>query len=157
MTDQLLGVLKIVLLLGLYLFFARVLWAVWSEVRVPVLPQPIAPLPTDGTTASVKVPRRQRVTELRVVAPKPMKGTRLELSGSPLVIGRSASADLAVVDDTYLSNQHARVWTRDGLAVVEDMQSTNGTLVNGSKISGSHVLRAGDRIQMGHLVVEADR
>lgn len=37
MTDQLLGVLKIVLLLALYLFFARVLWAVWNEVRVPAV------------------------------------------------------------------------------------------------------------------------
>ena len=36
MTDQLLGILNVALLALLYLFFARVLWAVWSEVRAPV-------------------------------------------------------------------------------------------------------------------------
>jgi hypothetical protein len=36
MTDQLLAVLKVALLALVYLFFARVLWAVWSEVRTPV-------------------------------------------------------------------------------------------------------------------------
>jgi pSer/pThr/pTyr-binding forkhead associated (FHA) protein len=43
MTDQVLNILKFVLLGLLYLFFARVLWAVWSEVRTPVRP------PTVGT------------------------------------------------------------------------------------------------------------
>jgi hypothetical protein len=40
MTDQLLTVLKILLLALIYLFFARVLWAVWSEVRTPVAVAP---------------------------------------------------------------------------------------------------------------------
>lgn len=157
MTDQLLGLLRIVLLIGLYLFFARVLWAVWSEVRVPVLPQPIPPSTDDATAATVKVPRRQRVTELRVVAPKSLKGTRLELSSAPSLVGRVETAELSVPDDTYLSNRHARVWVRGGLAFVEDLQSTNGTLVNGSRISGVHALRAGDRVQMGQVLMEADR
>jgi hypothetical protein len=43
MTDQVLNILKFVLLGLLYLFFARVLWAVWSEVRTPVRPNPGAP------------------------------------------------------------------------------------------------------------------
>jgi len=41
MTDQVLNILKFVLLGLLYLFFARVLWAVWSEVRTPVRRQQI--------------------------------------------------------------------------------------------------------------------
>ena len=41
LTDQLLGLLKLVLLIALYLFFARVLWAVWHEVRTPALQRAI--------------------------------------------------------------------------------------------------------------------
>ena len=154
MTDQLLGVLKIAFLVLLYAFFARVLWAVWSEVRVPALPQ--ASLPT-GPPADAKVPRRQRVTELRVVSPKELKGTRLEISPTPRLIGRSTEADLSITDDTFLSSRHARVWIANGQAMIEDLQSTNGTAVNEQPIASPTVLRPGDRIAMGHLVVEADR
>jgi len=38
MTDALLNALKLMLLALIYLFFGRVLWAVWSEVRTPVMP-----------------------------------------------------------------------------------------------------------------------
>ena len=46
MTDQVLNILKFVLLGLLYLFFARVLWAVWSEVRAPVRRQQVAASPS---------------------------------------------------------------------------------------------------------------
>lgn len=154
MTDQLLGVLKIVFLVLLYAFFARVLWAVRSEVRVPALPQ--ASLPT-APPADTKVPRRHRVTELRVVSPKELKGTRLEISATPRLIGRSSDADLSIADDTFLSSRHARVWLTNGQAMIEDLQSTNGTTVNEQSISSPTVLHPGDRIAMGHLVVEAER
>ncbi|MEY4361675.1 MAG: hypothetical protein RL391_981 [Actinomycetota bacterium] len=154
MTDQLLGVLKILFLVLLYAFFARVLWAVWSEVRVPALPQNGAP---SAPIADVKTPRRHRVTELRVVAPKALKGTRLELSAAPQVIGRSAEAALSIPDDTFLSSRHARVWLVNGQAMIEDLQSTNGTTVNDQPIATVTSLRPGDRIKMGQLVVEADR
>jgi FHA domain len=154
MTDQLLGVLKIVFLVLLYAFFARVLWAVWSEVRVPALPHAALPVvPTDDT----KIKRRHRVTELRVVAPKNIKGTRLEISATPQIIGRSDEAALSIADDTFLSNRHARVWLANGQAMIEDLQSTNGTKVNDQPISAPTTLRPGDRITMGHIVVEAER
>ena len=154
MTDQLLGVLKIAFLVLLYAFFARVLWAVWSEVRVHALPQASPPT---APPADAKVPRRHRVTELRVVSPKELKGTRLEISPTPRLIGRSTDADLSITDDTFLSSRHARVWIANGQAMIEDLQSTNGTAVNEQPIASPTVLRPGDRIAMGHLVVEAER
>lgn len=157
MTDQLLGLLRFVLLGALYAFFARVLWAVWTEVRVPAMPRsgPSAPgAPVDGTR---RIARRHRVAELRVVSPKRWKGHTIELGESATVIGRSPNADFSVDDDSYLSNTHARVRLVDGAAIVEDLASTNGTVVNGERIEGSIVLRPGDRIQMGSLVVEAER
>ena len=157
MTDQLLGLLRFVLLAALYLFFARVVWAVWTEVRVPAVSRSTGPVPSMPTDGTAKVPRRQRVTELRVVAPKRHKGHQIEIGSEPLVIGRSENTDLSVADDSFLSNVHARIWIANGAAVVEDLGSTNGTLVNGNRISDVVALRPGDRIQMGSLVVEAER
>jgi pSer/pThr/pTyr-binding forkhead associated (FHA) protein len=92
-----------------------------------------------------------------VVAPKALKGTRLELAAAPQVIGRSAEAALSIPDDTFLSSRHARVWLVNGQAMIEDLQSTNGTTVNDQLIATVTSLRPGDRIKMGQLVVEADR
>lgn len=155
MNDLVIGGLRLVLLLALYLFFARVVWAVWSEVRVPALtPGSNASSPTGATS---RIPRRQRVTELKIIEPKSLKGSRIELTSSPMVIGRSNEADLSFADDTYLSSRHARVWSTEGVAMVEDLGSTNGTQINGHRIDSSTPIVAGDRVQMGHVVVEATR
>lgn len=155
MNDLVLGALRLVLLLALYLFFARVVWAVWSEVRVPALTSsPAGSNPTGGTS---RIPRRQRVTELKILEPRSLKGSRVELTSSPIVIGRSADADLAFDDDTYLSGRHARIWSIDGITMVEDLESTNGTQVNGDRIDAATALVPGDRVQMGQVLMEATR
>lgn len=155
MNDLVISGLRLVLLLVLYLFFARVVWAVWSEVRIPVSPQ--GSPDTNATGATSRIPRRQRVTEFKILEPKSLKGSRIELTAQPIVIGRSADADLSFADDTYLSSRHARVWSLDGVAMVEDLGSTNGTQINGQRVVAATALSPGDRIQMGHVVVEATR
>lgn len=68
--------------------------------------------------------------------------------GTHLIVGRSSECDLQVTDDS-LSRQHARIYPRNtGLFVIEDLQSRNGTWVNGERV-GTHELRDGDRIQIG--------
>jgi ABC-2 type transport system ATP-binding protein len=70
-----------------------------------------------------------------------------------LVVGRAAGSDL-VIGDVEVSTTHASfLATADALAV-KDLGSTNGTFVNGERVSGQHVLRAGDRIQLGATVLE---
>lgn len=155
MNDVVISGLRLVLLLALYLFFARVVWAVWSEVRVPALPS--APTGSSPTRSTSRLPRRQRVTELKIIEPKSLKGSRIELTTNAIVIGRSVDVDLSFVDDTYLSGRHARVWSADGVAMIEDLASTNGTQVNGQRIDTAIALNPGDRVQMGHVLLEATR
>ena len=60
MTDQVLNILKFALLGLLYLFFARVLWAVWSEVRTPSQQARVGAVqPTSGTPAQAPRPQPQ--------------------------------------------------------------------------------------------------
>lgn len=154
MPENLLGLLKLCLLALLYLFFLRVLWAVWSEVRAP------RPVP-QGAGASpggkVRSPRRRGrdapATRLVVVEPTARAGTAFSL-GHELTMGRAAGCHVALPDDTYVSQLHARVFERDGVSFVEDMGSTNGTYVNGNLVSSPVPLRRGDRLQVGSTVLE---
>jgi pSer/pThr/pTyr-binding forkhead associated (FHA) protein len=166
MTDQLLGILKLALLALLYLFFARVLWAVWTEVRGtghPIVPQgPVAPQPAPAKTSPPskrsrrkgKVPSGQ-VARLVVVEPSARKGATLGVDRE-ITFGRAQGCTVSVPDDSYMSQVHARVYMREGDVFVEDLDSTNGTFINGERVHGTQQLFHGDRLQVGHTVLEAD-
>jgi FHA domain len=75
---------------------------------------------------------------------------RFDLIGG-LSIGRSKDADVQI-DDRYASGIHARVFPRGDRFLVEDMRSTNGTLLNGASLNGEAELREGDTVQIGDTV-----
>lgn len=74
-------------------------------------------------------------------------GTRFDLIGG-LSIGRSREADVQIAD-RYASGLHARVFSREGRFFVEDMNSTNGTLLNGAELHGEAELIDGDTLRIG--------
>lgn len=75
---------------------------------------------------------------------------RFDLIGG-LSIGRSKEADVQI-DDRYASSIHARVFSREARFYVEDMNSTNGTLLNGATLNGEAELIDGDNVQIGDTV-----
>jgi FHA domain len=75
---------------------------------------------------------------------------RFDLIGG-LSVGRSKEADVRI-DDRYASGLHARVFSRDGRFYVEDMSSTNGTLLNGATLQGEAELIDRDTIQIGDTI-----
>ena len=75
---------------------------------------------------------------------------RFDLIGG-LSIGRSKESDVQI-DDRYASSLHARVFSREGRYLVEDMSSTNGTLLNGATLKGEADLIDGDTVQIGDTV-----
>lgn len=75
------------------------------------------------------------------------KGERYDLFGG-VSLGRAPEADIRL-DDRYASGIHARVFSRGGDHFVEDMNSTNGTLLNGEPLHGEADLRPGDAIRIG--------
>ena len=75
------------------------------------------------------------------------KGEHFDLFGG-ISLGRSADADIRL-DDRYASGIHARVFNRSGAYYVEDMNSTNGTLLNSRELHGEAELSPGDVIRIG--------
>ena len=168
MTDQVLDVLKLVLLALLYLFFARVLWAVWSEVRQPAnarhagepapapAPTPAGGLPAPEGRRPAKPAKGRRGTPGRLVTlePKERRGTAFGL-GANVTIGREPDNTIVITDDPYISSHHATISIADGHVVVDDLGSRNGTYLNGAKLTKRHTVHTGDRIQVGYTVLEA--
>jgi pSer/pThr/pTyr-binding forkhead associated (FHA) protein len=80
----------------------------------------------------------------------PATGKLLRVGGEELLIGRQAPGDGKLGNDIEISRRHARL-TRsdDGSFLIEDLGSTNGTFVNGERLSGARVLAPGDKLEMG--------
>jgi pSer/pThr/pTyr-binding forkhead associated (FHA) protein len=152
--ESLLTILKFCFLALLYLFFVRVVRAVWTEVTVPP-PAPVAAAPPQTKT------RRDRggggggartVAHLRVVEPAAQRGRTYDVADE-LTIGRAAGCQIPL-DDSYASQLHARVFRRNGDLLVEDLGSTNGTFLNRKKVDSAVPIRKGDRLQVGKTVLE---
>lgn len=169
MPDSALDILKMVLLVLLYLFFARVLWAVWSEVRQPANarsgPEPMhhAPTHTPPPPPSDPTPMRQirpirgrgeTPARLVVLEPKERRGTAFAINGN-VGVGREDDNVIRILDDAYVSGHHARISVVGDGVVVDDLSSRNGTFLNGAKLSDRRPLRIGDRLQIGYTVLEA--
>lgn len=154
MDEQLLTILKLCLLALLYLFFFRVLRAVWAEIRAPkpALAAAGVTAPRQAARQARKAQRSAPPVQLAIVAPPELKGRTYPL-GAEVTVGRAAGCGVTL-DDTYASQLHARVFDREGQLFVEDLGSTNGTYLNRQKVQGPQVMRRGDRLQVGNTVME---
>lgn len=74
-------------------------------------------------------------------------GRRITIVHWPATIGRDASS-IIPIDDNRVSRHHARIKKRDRLYILEDLQSKNGTWLNGDKVTNS-VINSGDKILIG--------
>ncbi|SET09690.1 FHA domain-containing protein [Olsenella sp. KH3B4] len=84
-----------------------------------------------------------------------MRGLHVDVLG-PVVVGRSPSSDI-VIDEPYVSATHARFTIQGPALVLEDLGSTNGTMVNGHTIDQPVTLRDGDEVQVGDTVMRVSR
>lgn len=129
-----------------------------AEVDAHVSPSP-DPSPesdlAEGGTRVFEVPVvRAPSVELEIREPG-REPRRIPVAGAPIRIGRGAECEL-VLRDSRVSRRHARLTARDGVLVLTDLGSTNGTMVNGHRVN-EVVLGAGDRIEIGEstLVIQA--
>nr|MBA2438058.1 FHA domain-containing protein [Acidimicrobiia bacterium] len=94
----------------------------------------------------------RKSSQLTVVEPAGMKGRTYDL-GEELTVGRAAGCQVTL-DDNYVSQLHARIFTRDGMLFVEDLGSTNGTYLNTRRVSGPEAMKRGDQLKIGSTVME---
>jgi len=76
-------------------------------------------------------------------------GSRFELNAKAITLGRAASNDIRLGDDEFASSRHARIEPRRDGVWVEDIGSTNGTYVNGTRLDRPQRLAPGDVVRIG--------
>jgi pSer/pThr/pTyr-binding forkhead associated (FHA) protein len=152
--ESVLTILKFCFLALLFLFLYRVVRVVVNEMKAPVPSAP--PQPTRAKAAAPADRSRARgPQQLKILEPAARRGETFTLQDE-LTVGRGGGCGI-VLDDTFVSQVHARVFRRDGEVWVEDLGSRNGTLVNGQPLDGAQRLRRGDTVQFGKTVAEATR
>ena len=143
-----LSALKYGLLALVFLFIWRSMRWVVRGLNVDRTPSGVA---TGGAPASDS-PARPSMLMVQSDGQKP-RSVRLDASTT---IGRSVECELRL-DDTYVSQQHARIFDRSGNWYVEDLGSTNGTFVNEQRLVAPAMLTPGDKIRVGQTIVELRR
>lgn len=150
--EQLLTILQICLLLLLYLFLARVLRAVWVEIGGPAGRPARRSKARTANPAPAASPSPPPAVRLVFVEPPSRHGHSVDLA-PVTTIGRAAGS-VVTIDDQYLSQNHARIRWSDSAWWIEDLGSTNGTSVNGVRLTATVPLAVGDRVQLGDVVLE---
>lgn len=119
----------------------------------PAVPQPSSPAPPVPTPAA-KPRRGTKDAPTRVaIIEGSGSGTTVALSSLPVTIGRAEDSTIVISDD-YASSKHARLVPEGGGWKLEDLGSTNGTVLNGKKLTAPTAIRAGARITIGRTVLE---
>ncbi|MFO7585548.1 MAG: FHA domain-containing protein [Anaerolineales bacterium] len=81
----------------------------------------------------------------------PTPGKTFPMEGDVLTIGREANNAVAI-NDAEVSRKHAQLVLQGGKYVITDLGSTNGTFVNGQRLTGQHVLLPGEIISLGEQI-----
>lgn len=137
----------------IWLFFLRVVRAVWVEVR------PAGPRQNRGerrVEADQPRGRRRKRLRLEVAEPSEYRGTIYDLDDE-VTIGRNPQCGIPTTYDVYSSSMHARLFRDSDKLWVEDLGSTNGTFVNAEHIAEPTRLTKGDVMQIGGTVFEVVR
>lgn len=172
MSELVLLLLRIGFLVLLWLFVFGVIYSLRADlfgVRARKLPAeaaagaavpaaaPVAaattPKPAPAKAATGGPATAKTVTRL-VITSGPKAGLDVPISDDAVTIGRSSESGLVIRDD-YTSSHHARLMLRGGTWTVQDLDSTNGTFVDGKRIGGSPVpLSLGTPIKVGATTFE---
>ena len=113
---------------------------------------PNAFVPASGSNPAGAKPSEQKATKIVVTAGEKI-GTEIALSGRQLTIGRAGDSDL-IVDDEYTSTHHAKLVFINGEWLVQDLDSTNGTLLDGKKITTTTVVPLNTQVRVGQTSFE---
>ena len=157
MSPFVLSVLKYSIIALLYFFVYRAVRAVAADLRGSAGKSKPSPKGRRSQPARAAT-KTAKVKQPAVVIVRDAEGRKLgahKLS-APLEVGRADECAIRV-EDTYVSQQHARLFGRDGAWFVEDLGSTNGTYLNDERVTAPKPVRPGDLVKVGRTILELRR
>jgi Inner membrane component of T3SS, cytoplasmic domain len=158
MSEIALTIIKVVFLALLWLFILSAVSVIRSDlfgkpVRASDQPQP-QELETPPP-ASRRGRRQRGEPRVLMISQGSQAGLSAELAGGMIMIGRGADCQL-ILDDDYVSTRHARVVATPNGIYVEDLGSTNGTYVNGQRITAPTTITLADSVRIGKTMLRLE-
>ena len=158
MVEQLLLVLKIAFVVLLYLFIWRIVRTASREVREPRTSIDDSMLLTPEQARELRREAARKIGRLVVVkSPALDEGSEHPLDSVAITVGRDGENDIPLPGDKFASALHARFDPRGDGVYVEDAGSTNGTYLNGVRLTRSRRLEAGDVVRIGETDFRFER
>jgi pSer/pThr/pTyr-binding forkhead associated (FHA) protein len=144
-VEAVLLALKLGFLLLLYVFIWRIVRSVAKDLRLPQESFVLGP----QQAAAVGLGRTHTGVLVVLASPALAPGSERELDSAPVTVGRAEENDLVLDSDEFASVKHARFEPRRDGVWLQDLESTNGTFVNGKKVIKPQKLSPGDVIRVG--------
>ncbi len=147
-VDAALLALKIAFLVLLYLFIWRIVRGASRDFRTTGVAQEsvlIAP----AEAAALGLSQRTRARLVVLASPALHEGEEIPVDSDPISFGRGSQNDVPLSGDDFMSARHARFESRRDGVWVEDLGSTNGTFVNGARVTTPRRLGKGDIVRVG--------
>jgi hypothetical protein len=148
-VEELLLVLKIAFIVLLYLFIWRIVRTASKDLRMPQESFILAPSQANELHAVRDAGPGERGRLVVVSSPTLEAGEGRIVDSAPITVGRGPQNDVALDGDDYASAKHARIEPRRDGVWVEDIGSTNGTYLNGIKLTRARKLTPGDVVRVG--------
>jgi hypothetical protein len=158
MSEIALLIIKVVFLALLWLFILSAVSVIRSDlfgktVRASDQPQPQELETPPPPPRKAKRPRGQ--PRVFTISQGNQAGLSADLAGGVIMIGRSADCQL-ILDDDYVSTRHARVVGTPTGIYIEDLGSTNGTYVNGQRITAPTTITLADTVRIGKTMLRLE-
>jgi hypothetical protein len=148
-VESTLLLLKIAFLVLLYLFIWRIVRSAARDLRLPQESMILGPQQAAAAGLVPQAAVRELGRLVVLASPTLAEGDVVPLDTHPLTVGRAGNNDVPLPGDEFASGRHARFEPRRDGVYVEDIGSTNGTFVNGIRLTRDRRLTPGDVVRVG--------
>ena len=157
MSEIALTIIKVVYLALLWLFILSAVSVIRSDLFGKTVRASDQPQPQSWRRLRLRPGGKRQRGEPRVfmISQGNQAGLSAELAGGVIMIGRGADCQL-ILDDDYVSTRHARVVSTPNGIYVEDLGSTNGTYVNGQRITAPTTITLADTVRIGKTMLRLE-
>ena len=150
MSELLLSIVRIGFLVALWWFVISVVGVLRRDLQAPRDAKPLTPARTPKPRPTLRA--RKSANKL-VITEGTLVGIVIPLGTTPITIGRAANSTI-VLDDDFVSTNHARLTPQGKTWVIEDLGSTNGTWIGRSRVTKPTVLSPRSTLRIGRTSME---
>ena len=146
-VEEALLLLKIGFIVLLYLFIWRIVRSASRDLRGGPAQESVIISPGEAASLGLAPAKRAKLVVLK--SPALDAGEEVPVESLPVAIGRGGQTEIPLEGDEFASAQHARFEAKGDGLWVEDVGSTNGTFVNGARVTTPRRLSKGDVVRVG--------